>query len=522
MFRFTPAMFILLVACGSPAPVERPESGAVTKDAQAEEEGSDWEVDSNQATQLFGNAAGVRVEVVPVRSKSDSSLKGRYLIRATRAHLPNDGLVVLALRENDGVHVAMLSSFRGAPFRFLMRPMAETRSWTFRGYDNSNPRTKVTLLEESFDAEELIRLRKEQRGSELRRIEPDTRAEREAAQNAAFDKRTVHIESVCGNKVGASIDWKGVPDSVFQERSMEHTCRPIADVLLAFCHENSAHAAAITKSLSLTCRYQGDPNTTEWSFREESPGHFVYTPGVDAAGQGMASGVVDIMHAKLRENLGETKQVLRIGTEHAILSYTDNEIRVHTQFGDSYYLAVEGANAFTSIINLPSGAVGARLVRGGHNPSLGKWTLECDDKVQPVEVLFGKERETILKNAKLEEEPLWKREPYFLARDSRGNYYYVDRYKSSLGGKRYRVFVGRRGQLKLTKLKRLVEDSEGTLFSTGSGDLRLVVSSGTKTAVWIRRGKHTALTTVSIRSNRKLIFEDFGVYYGEELGLVCD
>jgi hypothetical protein len=135
----------------------------------------------------------------------------------------------------------------------------------------------------------------------------------------------------------------------------------------------------------------------------------------------------------------------------------------------------------------------------------------------------GKERDAILAAAVFEAAPKWQREPYFLARDSRGTYYYVDRFKMQYGGKRYRVFTGRRGQLKLSKLKGVVDDSVGTVFSTDDGELRLVVERGDRkpTAVWISGNKKSDLTSVSVYSNRSLIFDELGAYFGEDLGFIC-
>ncbi len=168
--------------------------------------------------------------------------------------------------------------------------------------------------------------------------------------------------------------------------------------------------------------------------------------------------------------------------------------------------------------SLPSGGVKNFVETGGK----GEWSLSCGKESMPLERLSKDERDKVLKTWTLEDEPRWKREPYFLSRDSHGVYYYVDRYQERFGGKRYRVFVGRRGQAKLTKLKGLVEDSEGTVFSTESGDLRLVVNSGSKTAMWIRGKKEIALTPVRVEMNRGLIFDELGVYYGDERSFACE
>jgi hypothetical protein len=75
-----------------------------------------------------------------------------------------------------------------------------------------------------------------------------------------------------------------------------------------------------------------------------------------------------------------------------------------------------------------------------------KWHAKCGARKIPLEVVRPQERDRVLANAKYEPAP-WKRQAHVLARDSHGNYYYyyADRYQRELGGKHYRVFVGRRG-----------------------------------------------------------------------------
>lgn len=127
----------------------------------------------------------------------------------------------------------------------------------------------------------------------------------------------------------------------------------------------------------------------------------------------------------------------------------------------------------------------------------------------------------VLAKATYEKQPKWNRDPYFLARDSHGTYYYVDRYRQEFGGRHFRVFVGTRGMLKLSKLQGLVEDSEGTVFSTEKRKLRLIVKPKAS-ATWIRGKKRSELTAVDPQKNRKLIYDELGIYLGENLGHICD
>ena len=112
--------------------------------------------------------------------------------------------------------------------------------------------------------------------------------------------------------------------------------------------------------------------------------------------------------------------------------------------------------------------------------------------------------------------PLWQREPLALARDDRGVYYYEDKLKNGLG---YQLFKGPRGRLALTAMVDIVDDASGKIFATKKGKLRLVI--GGKQARWIEGKRSKKLTLLDTRENRALIYEELGVYEGQQLGGLC-
>ncbi|TMQ03874.1 MAG: hypothetical protein E6J90_48845 [Deltaproteobacteria bacterium] len=114
------------------------------------------------------------------------------------------------------------------------------------------------------------------------------------------------------------------------------------------------------------------------------------------------------------------------------------------------------------------------------------------------------------------------RVPHLLARDDSGVYYYVDRLAKIYGGKGYRVFVGRKGAMKQMPLTDVASDSAGDVFSTKSGDLRLVRNSenNKETMTWVKGGKRTELVFLDTDINSVVIFKDLGIY--TFLGTLCD
>jgi hypothetical protein len=114
------------------------------------------------------------------------------------------------------------------------------------------------------------------------------------------------------------------------------------------------------------------------------------------------------------------------------------------------------------------------------------------------------------------------RSSYLLARDDAGNYYYVDHLRQSLGGGGgYRVFVGKKGAMKLLPLTDVATDAAGDVFATSTGEVRFVHDSGEKqTATWVHGNERLALSLLDVDVASRLIFKDLGIY--TFLGTLCD
>jgi hypothetical protein len=164
-------------------------------------------------------------------------------------------------------------------------------------------------------------------------------------------------------------------------------------------------------------------------------------------------------------------------------------------------------------------------VRDGWQRSFGakdkKYALQCGDKNIEFQALPKPEADKLLGAAKFLR-PRWKRQAYALARDNSGVYYYVDRAREPEGNKDFRVFKGPKGALKQQKMMNVVSDSEGDIFITKAGKLRLVLDKHETS--WIEGKTATKLVEVSFDtpSTVPLIYRELGVYAGEMLGTPCD
>ncbi len=144
--------------------------------------------------------------------------------------------------------------------------------------------------------------------------------------------------------------------------------------------------------------------------------------------------------------------------------------------------------------------------------------LFCGKQQYDLRLLEEKDAGVLLKKAKMQE-PLERRLPYGLARDRKGIYYYVDRAESEQV-KDYRLYRGPLGNLTRMKMTNIVSDSQGDVFATPNGRLRLVLEK--EHSFWMVGKRREQLLNVPIEKNLQLIFNDLGVYLGQPYGTPCD
>jgi hypothetical protein len=149
----------------------------------------------------------------------------------------------------------------------------------------------------------------------------------------------------------------------------------------------------------------------------------------------------------------------------------------------------------------------------------GKYEVQCDTRKTELQPLPDAEAAAMIGGATFQK-PLWRHRAFALARDDKGTYYYVDRQREPEDSLNFRLYSGPRGSLKPLKMVNVVSDSEGQIFSTKAGDLRLVLDR--KEAAWVKGKARTTLVPLPIEDNAQLIYTDLGAYTGQRLGTPCD
>ncbi|HXU74533.1 MAG TPA: hypothetical protein VN947_34800 [Polyangia bacterium] len=145
--------------------------------------------------------------------------------------------------------------------------------------------------------------------------------------------------------------------------------------------------------------------------------------------------------------------------------------------------------------------------------------VTCDDRHAKLTALAPAEVGALVAAAKFYK-PRWNHYAYSLARDNTGRYYYVDNVREPDHAKNFRLWAGMKGAMKLQKMTNVVSDSEGDIFSTKTGSLRLILDKHETT--WMQNEKKVKLVFLEPSDNHIMIYTDLGVYTGEPLGTPCD
>ena len=315
----------------------------------------------------------------------------------------------------------------------------------------------------------------------------------------------------CDLEAPAEIAWATISDEQLKAYAVSNFC------------------GAVASGLRDLCRFPAGRDLVQQRV-EEFRCEFGETLRVDLSDDGLLTWTVDpetpsterLARDLVRTSFGRDRVVLRAEGPGLYLTLDpgDPKVPVHySEDGETFY---EHAEARPS-------AQGHRrwLFAGGAHSLLDHqddaWSLTCGEEEVALSELPPERVEAFISSRALGDHR-WRREPYALARDDRGRYYYIDRFKERYGGKGFRVFQGLQGALSLTQLVDIVNDSQGMVFSTDSGDLRLIVDDhrGLQQAMWYRGDARTALTVLSVHENAELVFQELGVYAGENLGTVCE
>lgn len=148
-----------------------------------------------------------------------------------------------------------------------------------------------------------------------------------------------------------------------------------------------------------------------------------------------------------------------------------------------------------------------------------KFVVQCSERKTNLTQLPAAEAKALVDGGSFFK-ARWNHRAYALARDNTGKYYFVDKQREPEESKSFRLWAGPKGGMKPQKMLNVVSDSQGDIFSTKRGELRLIL--GKQETSWIQNSKPTKLTWVPVDDNHVMIYTDLGVYAGQPLGTPCD
>lgn len=504
--------FLLLGACGgSSQNTPQNSQSAPASDKQ----GDRIALRDDAETEVYKNVTGqIRVAIVPVIhhgknafllsiSGVDSTIADHNLIHTRKA---NHQEVFFSTMLDGRERIVFAKEVRSDETDWKLK-LPGTRIHHTLTYDSENS--------VSFDSQSVVeKYQKDFMSGKIQAIATFNRAAQQELEEQDILPYIKKMQKECGSTVGASVRWEDINDERLMKYSVAAYCKTGLRTLRDMCAWSPEAKQEIQNTGPFVCRIENTPGV--------KAGYQITQNGLEY--RPFNTNAVDAAEMDARRLFDEEEVMLRHQDQLILIGKgTRNNPDSRPLYAGT---AATGLTRQTTTLSqrykfLPWAADRRSELRRDLDTKL--WTLKCGETTVPLQKVDHATKNQLLKSLELRE-VVWRREPYLLARDNKGIYYYVDKLKEEYGGRHFQVFIGRRGQQKLSKLTGVVNDSKGTMFSTPSGDLRLVVdTSGRKVATWIR-GKQAPkkLTMIDPNKNQVLIYDELGAYLEQKYGHICE
>lgn len=479
-----------------------------------------------ERTLSFTGPDGVRVEAVDLAD-------GSAFVRVQGTDSPLVAKVLAYERALEGERLEYRTTWHGRPLYALVKE----RDGGWRAYlPGARSALDLTYSEPKsaeVDAEAILRqhLTQKQRG-ELAALQRFDRAAEQRGEDEALAEATARANETCGGKLGYTIDWSSVRDAQLLEKSVSGYCESLLDALRHLCDDEVGKQFA--RSLrEASCKLDGDDRLT----LDEGKLRWAIDFEITNAAEKAYGALLAMTPPGSERTLGaqilgertavcadpERKHVVLLGPReapHGGMAYGDGErfflVRTDPMLGESWFLDPRQRNDKHN-----DDFRGRDLRMYSYveaDAAHGTCKVSCGTRETALRLVTGDEKSAILARARYEPSP-HQREPYALARDKTGTYYFVDHGVTEASARDFHLYRGKRGKLRRLQMKDVVSDSEGEIFASASGSLRLVL--GKDSAQWVSGGT-TNLLLLPLHENLGLIYNELGVYLTERLGVPCD
>lgn len=371
------------------------------------------------------------------------------------------------------------------------------------------------------------------RDGSLAKVQTFDRAASEARHDEELAADLARVQEECGAKTTWTTHWSSVSDEILQKYSISGYCENVLSALRSLCRHEPGKKFVQANIESIECTWGDalnvslDGKTLKWTTANDSNlSEKVYAELVKMPAGAGATLEQEIVYAKSDVCQSEDgKHVLVVHPherENALgISYGTSKELFHSAqpydlgrgwFFDPRQFRKQNNENFR----------GRDLRYYSHvkvDKEAGQCTLACGERETKWSLLDAGKARAVLTSAKSTPAP-FDREPYALARDAKGVYYYVDRGNTEETRRDFHIYKGPRGRLKRLEMKDVASDSEGEVFSTNGGELRLLVEKDG--AAWVQSKKTQKLNRIPVHENYRLIMKELGVYLGRRFELPCD
>ena len=491
-----------------------------------------------EAGKVFSGPEGEQVAVVPLTPVEGK--KALLHVQGTGGEL--DGKVLPYEVSESGDDVRYTTELRGRGYSTLVvSSRGGRRSYTLnvpgRRYSISvtfdEARTKALKADEVYALHQ-----KQQADGTLTRLMAFDRKAEMAGPDQQLAETVKSLNAACGGSVTATIDWNSISDELLKTYSISSYCESPLEALRELCESPEGKKAVLAQAKEFTCRFgealklEVQAGKVSWTTakdegnQEEFATKFFLENLESARGQG----------EKLAERLRLEKiRVCADGKGHYVAVLPHETQTVRLAYGDG--------TRFVQVASPPWVLSGYHFLEPRFfNPTMNSsfrgldmrvyseveldeekktCSVRCGSRTIPFTWLDSEKAQALVEKAKFEPNPQ-KFVPYALLRDQQGRYYLVERGFLPAEERNFRVSIGPKGSLQPQKMTDIVSDSEGEIFSTKKGELRLVLDKAAP-STWIENNqKKLELRAVPVSENLPLIYNELGVYTGARLGTPCD
>jgi hypothetical protein len=428
------------------------------------------------------------------------------------------------------------------------QPEPYPRSWTgyLRGRRDPRRLSYDDKKTKALDVPALLREHQQQvQSGALEVLQRFDRKAEEAKAQAELEERAASFGKKCGARPRVVIDWKGISDELIKSDRVGSCCGLFFEGVEMFLCNSETMRGFLKRVGTVRCAF-GDRLSlkvvkNELLFTTAASERNVERRVKDPiraldGGQGKTLGQLMVLEAT-EVCYANDKQVVILApgfADHPGLSYGDGRIFFHERTRDwgaeEWQLIDRRSTAYEhgffdprqdfgggkSFYNIYQFTPNAWLRIDTRNNTC---ELRCSSRSTKLKRASRAEVARILARAVYQPSP-HQRWPHALARDNKGTYYYVDRGVTPETQRDFRIYIGPRGRTTRQRMKDIVADSEGEIYSTDKGDLRLVL--GKAHAVWMTKNKKQELLWLPVQKNLPLIYNELGCYLGVRLGLPCD